>query len=125
MPGLSGLSNHSCERQRRPFGCAVAAELGLCFFAIMGSCAGLWPDIHLCRKGAPDHAASASAAPQVSPELKLGREIASLKTPASWLATVSGCGMFAPEIFGLSSSALWGLAQSLVTPTLGFLFLYL
>jgi len=33
--------------------------------------------------------------------------------------------MFEPELFGLSSPALWSLAQSLVTPTLGFLFLYL
>jgi hypothetical protein len=37
-----------------------------------------------------------------------------------WSAAV-----FEPEIFGLSSSALWGLTQALVTPTLGFLFLYL
>jgi len=33
--------------------------------------------------------------------------------------------MFEPEILGVSSSALWGIAQSLVTPTLAFVFLYL
>jgi hypothetical protein len=33
--------------------------------------------------------------------------------------------MFEPEIFGLASPALWSLTQALVTPTLGFLFLYL
>jgi hypothetical protein len=33
--------------------------------------------------------------------------------------------MFEPEIFDLPSSALWSLTQALVTPTLGFLFLYL
>src|SRR5262245_6111818 len=33
--------------------------------------------------------------------------------------------MFEPEIFGLSSSMLWSLAQALVAPALGFLFLYL
>jgi hypothetical protein len=33
--------------------------------------------------------------------------------------------MYEPQVLGLSSSALWNLTQALVTPALGFLFLYL
>jgi hypothetical protein len=33
--------------------------------------------------------------------------------------------VFEPEILGFASSTLWSLTQALITPTLGFLFLYL
>ena len=32
---------------------------------------------------------------------------------------------FAPEIFGVSSEKLFAISASLITPALGFLFLYL
>jgi hypothetical protein len=38
---------------------------------------------------------------------------------------LTGAAMFAPEIFGFPSSALWSLMQALLTPALGFAFLYL